>query len=111
MNTYTRCTFDMGHTSQVSYQMEAEDGRLDYIFIGGGRGDYKSLLSQYVQLTGAIPLIPKWAFGFWMSRCSYQTRQEIEEVVLRCEKEQGSDPCHSYRWLAEGWICRSMGMG
>ena len=23
-----------------------------------------------------------------MSRCSYQTRQEIEEVVLRCEKEQ-----------------------
>ena len=88
MNTYTRCSFDMGHTSQVSYQMEAEDGRLDYIFIGGGRGDYKSLLSQYVQLTGAIPLIPKWAFGFWMSRCSYQTRQEIEEVVLRCEKEQ-----------------------
>ncbi|MDY4928165.1 alpha-xylosidase [Clostridium fessum] len=88
LNTYTRCSFDMGHTSQVSYQMEAEDGCLDYIFIGGGRGDYKALLSQYVQLTGAIPLIPKWAFGFWMSRCSYQSRQEIEEVVLRCEKGQ-----------------------
>ena len=88
LNTYTRCSFDMGHTSQVSYQMEAEDGCLDYIFIGGGRGDYKALLAQYVQLTGTSPLIPKWAFGFWMSRCSYQSRQEIEEVVLRCEKEQ-----------------------
>ena len=61
--------------------------------------------------TVPIPLIPKWAFGFWMSRCSYQTRQEIEEVVLRCEKEQVPiRVIHIDGWQKDG-IRRSMGMG
>lgn len=87
LNTFTRCRFDMGHTSQVSYQIEAEDGGLDYLFWAEADRNYKSLLQQYVAMTGQIPMIPKWAFGFWMSKCSYQCRQEIEEVVLRAEKE------------------------
>lgn len=87
LNTFTRSTFDMGNTSQVSYQMAAEDGYLDYIFLAETRGDYKSLLQQYIGMTGAIPMIPKWAFGFWMSKCTYNNRKEIEDVVLRAEKE------------------------
>lgn len=87
LNTFTRCSFDMGFTSQVSYQMAAEDGCLDYIFLAGREKDYKGILSDYLKLTGQVPMIPKWAFGFWMSKCSYQSRQEIEEVVTRCQKE------------------------
>ena len=87
LNTYTRCEFDMGCTSQVSCRMSSQDGSLDYIFLAGSSGDYKALLRQYVSLTGEIPMIPKWAFGFWMSKCSYQTRREIEETVIRAEKE------------------------
>lgn len=86
-NTFTRCSFDMGHTSQVSYQMESEDGILDYIFLAGDDRDYKGILHSYLQLTGQIPLIPKWAFGFWMSKCSYRNRQEVEDVVNRCLQE------------------------
>ena len=87
LNTYTRSVFDMGAGSQVSYSMSAEDGFLDYVFLTGSPVDYKGLLAKYVEMTGKIPMVPKWAFGFWMSKCSYRSRQEIEEVVLRAEKE------------------------
>ncbi len=87
LNTYTRSAFDMGAGSQVSYSMSAEDGVLDYVFFAGSEGDYKGLLAGYVEMTGKIPMIPKWALGFWMSKCSYRSRQEIEDVILRAEKE------------------------
>ena len=48
--------------------------------------DYKKLLQQYLQLTGQIPMIPQWAFGFWMSKCSYMSRKEIEDVVDKAEQ-------------------------
>lgn len=99
LNTYTRCTFDMGCSSQVSYQMAAEDGVLDYIFLAGGDRDYRGILREFRDLTGPVPLIPKWAFGFWMSRCSYQNRQEIEDVVNRClEEDIPIDVIHIDGW-------------
>lgn len=88
LNTYTRSGFDMGAGSQVGYSMSAEDGVLDYIFFAGSKRDYKGLLARYSGMLGNIPVIPKWAFGYWMSKCSYRSRQEIEEVVLRAEKEE-----------------------
>lgn len=99
LNTYTRCSFDMGHTSQVSYQMASEDAYLDYILFAEPSGDYKSLLRQYISLTGEIPMIPKWAFGFWMSKCTYQNRQEIETVVNRAaETDIPIDVVHIDFW-------------
>lgn len=85
LNTFTRCSFDMGHTSAVSYRMETEDAYLDYILFAQPETDYKAVLRQYIKLAGEIPMIPKWAFGFWMSRCSYRSRQEIEEIVQQAE--------------------------
>lgn len=99
LNTYTRSAFDMGAGSQVSYTMSAEDGVLDYVFMAGAPTDYKGLLARYVEMTGKIPMIPKWAFGFWMSKCSYRNRQEIEEVVLRAKKEDiAIDVIHIDGW-------------
>lgn len=105
MNTFTRCTFDMGSASQVGYQMTAEDGYLDYIFLAEPTGDYKKLLQQYITLTGAVPMIPKWAFGFWQSRCTYQSREEIETVVNRALEEQVPiDVIHIDFWQKEGYL-------
>lgn len=99
LNTFTRSVFDMGCTSQVSWQMEAEDGCLDYFFFVEPSGDYKSLLRQYIDLTGGIPMIPKWAFGFWMSKCSYQNRREIEEVAEKAAQYQlPVDVIHIDNW-------------
>ena len=105
MNTFTRCTFDMGNASQVGYQMTAEDGYLDYIFLAEPTGDYKKLLQQYITLTGAVPMIPKWAFGFWQSRCTYQSREEIETVVNRALQEQVPiDVIHIDFWQKDGYL-------
>ncbi len=84
LNTYSRTHFNMGMSSHVSYTMEAEDSCLDYyVFMNR---DYKELLSDYTAFSGRSPMIPRWAFGFWMSRMSYMTRQEVEEIVTQMEK-------------------------
>ena len=79
LNTYTRTHFNMGADSAVSYTMEAEDPCLDYYLFCNR--DYRGLLMDYTALSGRSPMIPRWAFGFWMSKMSYITRQEVEETV------------------------------
>ena len=37
-------------------------------------------------MTGGIPLIPKWAFGYWQSKCSYLCRKQVEEVAADAAK-------------------------
>ena len=91
LNTYTDNVFDMGVGSGVSYGMESADRMLDYMLFCNR--DYKGLLSDYTALTGRSPMIPKWAFGLWMSRCSYQTQ---EEVVERCQPK-GSPQGQGFR--------------
>lgn len=79
MNTYTRTHFNMGATSGVSYTMETEDPYLDYYMFCNR--DYKGLIRDYTALSGRSAMIPRWAFGFWMSRMSYMCREELEEIV------------------------------
>ena len=79
MNTFTRTHFNMGATSGVSYTMETEDPYLDYYMFCNR--DPKGLLQDYTALSGRSAMIPRWAFGFWMSRMSYMCRAELEEVV------------------------------
>ena len=79
MNTFTRTHFNMGATSGVSYTMEAEDPYLDYYMFCNR--DYKGLIQDYTSLSGRSAMIPRWAFGFWMSRMSYMSREELEEIV------------------------------
>lgn len=102
LNTFTRCEFDMGNTSQVSYQMQTEDAYLDYIFLAEPSRDYKALLQQYISMMGEIPMIPKWALGFWMSKCTYRSRQEIEDVVTKAiEYDIPIDVIHIDFWQTQ----------
>lgn len=105
LNTFTRCHFDMGFTSQVSYQMISEDSYLDYCFYAQEDADYKELLKQYLVSTGEIPMIPKWALGFWISKCSYQNRAEIEEVVTTArDLKLPLDVIHIDNWQRKGEV-------
>ena len=91
LNTFTRSSFDMGASSWISYQMGSDDPILDYIFLAEESKDY--------QITGQIPMIPQWAFGFWMSKCSYMSRKEVEDVVADAEKFGiGIDVIHIDGW-------------
>jgi len=83
MNTFTRTHFNMGATSAVSYTMETEDPYLDYYMFCNR--DYKGLIRDYTALSGRSAMIPRWAFGFWMSRMSYMSRAELEQIVEQME--------------------------
>lgn len=83
MNTFTRTHFNMGATSAVSYTMETEDPYLDYYMFCNR--DYKGLVQDYTALSGRSAMIPRWAFGFWMSRMSYMNRSELEDIVRKMD--------------------------
>ena len=84
LNTFTRTHFNMGTTSGVSYTMETEDPYLDYYMFCNR--DYKGLIRDYTALSGRSSMIPRWAFGFWMSRMSYMSRSELEEIVEQMQR-------------------------
>lgn len=99
LNTFTRSSFDMGASSWISYQIGSDDPVLDYIFLAEESRDYKRLLQQYLQITGQIPMIPQWALGFWMSKCSYRSRKEIEDVIDEADRLGiGIDVIHIDNW-------------
>lgn len=100
LNTYTKTEFNMGATSEVSYTMQTLDPYIDY-YVFCNR-DYKGLIRDYTALSGRSDMIPKWAFGFWMSKMSYFTREEVESVVCRAaDFGMSMDVIHIDAWQDE----------
>lgn len=84
VNTFTKTRFDMGAFSEVSYTMFSGDAYIDY-YVFCNRS-YKGLIRDYTEKSGRSAMIPKWSLGFWMSKMSYMTREEVEGVVSRAEE-------------------------
>ncbi len=77
-NSY-RTTFDLGHTTQEYAGYAADGGVLDYYFFQGP--SMKKVLGRYTELTGRMPLPPRWALGNQQSRYSYYPASMVEEIV------------------------------
>ncbi|MGX1900503.1 glycoside hydrolase family 31 protein [Thermolongibacillus altinsuensis] len=75
-NTF-KTTFDF--RSNSVYSFAADGGQLDYYVFAGPHP--KDVLEQYTDLTGRMPLPPKWAIGYHQSRYSYETEQEVRELA------------------------------
>ena len=45
--------------------------------------NYAKLMRSYCQITGLPEAPPEWAFGIWLSRCSYASQREVLEVARR----------------------------
>lgn len=76
-NTH-KTTFDF-QTADDEYCFSAEGGAIDYYILAGPAP--KDVLEQYTDLTGRMPIPPKWALGYHQSRYSYETEQEVKELV------------------------------
>lgn len=101
LNTFTRTEFDMGAGSGVSCTMSSHDPYLDYYMFCNR--SYKGLIRDYTALSGRSPMIPKWAFGFWMSKMSYMSRAEVEAVVKRASDfGMSMDVIHIDGWQTSG---------
>jgi alpha-D-xyloside xylohydrolase len=70
---------------QVSWHGSAGD-LADYYVMAGPTAD--QAVAEYRHLTGAAPLFPKWAYGFWFSRNKFDNQQQILDAAKKFRDEQ-----------------------
>jgi len=78
LNTGAVVTADVGHSRPSVFGLTVADPSIDLYLIAGDTP--KERLREYAELTGRAPVPPLWAFGYWMGRCRYHSRAEVEEV-------------------------------
>jgi alpha-D-xyloside xylohydrolase len=64
---------------------ESAPAGVDYYFVAGDTMD--GVIAGYRSLTGAAPMFPRAAFGFFMSKERYKTQDRLIEVVRSFRKE------------------------
>lgn len=79
-NNTSRTLFDLGELVKDVYSFEAADGQIDYFFFYDGRGELDGLVDSLTSVTGRSAMLPKWAYGYHMSRFSY-TEADLQEVL------------------------------
>ncbi len=84
-----RGRFDLGHTMSDRLRYEAATGELCVYFFSGPT--IPDILNRYTQLTGRMPLPPRWMLGYHQSRWSYFPESEVRE--LAAEFRQRRIPC------------------
>ncbi len=83
-----------------SYTFRAEASNLDYYFIYGP--GLRGVLNKYSHLTGYSPQPPDWSFGIWMSRCYYETEDEVREIARRLREKEL--PCDVINLDGRAWL-------
>jgi alpha-D-xyloside xylohydrolase len=98
VHTSAPVTFDFGKTYDRHNVVYTGDESLDlFVFLG----DPKQVLSEYTALTGRSPVPPLWSFGFWMSRITYKSEDEVRAVASKLREQRiPSDVIH----LDTGWF-------
>ena len=104
INTTAPLTLDIGHTSNLANNIFLYDYNCDiYVFCGTP----KEILSEYTAITGRSPMPPAWSFGLWMSRISYKSQAEVEDVAQKLRDYK--IPCDVIHidtgWFEQDWRC------
>lgn len=63
---------------RMSFWSEFADA-IDFYIITAKNMD--GVISGYRELTGKVPMLPRWAYGFWQSKERYKTRREIMDLA------------------------------
>lgn len=104
VHTSVPVTFDFGYSSDQANVIYLGDPFLDlFIFLG----EPKEVLEAYTALTGRSPVPPLWSFGFWMSRITYQSEDEVRNVAKALREHKV--PCDVIHidtgWFERDWCC------
>jgi alpha-D-xyloside xylohydrolase len=62
----------------MAFRSEAAQA-VDYYFLYGP--DPEKIIAEYREFTGAAPLLPRWAYGFWQCRERYSSQQQILDTA------------------------------
>jgi alpha-glucosidase len=71
--------FDLGATKPGFWQMQTRGPELDYYLIYGASP--AEVLATYAELTGRMPLPPKWALGYHQCRWSYESEAVVKTLA------------------------------
>ncbi|MBO7183868.1 MAG: alpha-xylosidase, partial [Bacteroidales bacterium] len=95
----------MADHSTRSAQVMVEEPVIDTFIIGGDTPE--RILYHYRQLTGFPSMPPTWSFGTWMSRMTYFSADEVQEICDRMRAE--GYPCDVIHldtgWFKTDWLC------
>lgn len=89
-----RIEMDIGHTNDAEINITLQgDSLIAYFFAGPTPAD---VLQQYTELTGHMPIPPRWAIGYHQCRWSYLSEEQVRQVASRLRER--NHPCDSI-WL------------
>ena len=79
-----------------SYLWTDVDDELDYYFIYGP--EFDQIVRGIRQLTGMVPMLPRWAFGYIQSKEHYASQMELLEIVDEYRKRDLPLDCIVQDW-------------
>ena len=105
LHTTSFAKFSLADHSTRSAQVLVEEPVVDCFLIGGDSPE--EILFGYRQLTGFPTMPPLWSFGTWMSRMTYFSADEVNEI---CDRMRAEDyPCDVIHldtgWFETDWLC------
>ena len=104
-HTSDYCKLSLADHSTRSVQFMNDHATLDVFLIGGKTPE--EILKGYRMLTGFPAMPPLWSFGIWMSRMTYFSADEVEDICNRLRREHY--PCDVIHldtgWFRTDWLC------
>jgi alpha-D-xyloside xylohydrolase len=104
-HTSDYCKLSLADHSTRSVQFMCDRATIDCFLIGGNTPE--EILRGYRMLTGFPEMPPTWSFGIWMSRMTYFSADEVEEICDRMRREHY--PCDVIHldtgWFRTDWLC------
>lgn len=104
-HTSDYCKLSLADHSSRSVQFLCDHATLDVFLIGGKTPE--EILKGYRMLTGFPAMPPLWSFGIWMSRMTYFSADEVEDICDHLRREHY--PCDVIHldtgWFRTDWLC------
>ena len=104
-HTSDYCKLSLADHSSRSVQFMCDRATLDVFLIGGQSPE--EILRGYRMLTGFPQMPPLWSFGIWMSRMTYFSADEVDDICDRLRREHY--PCDVIHldtgWFRTDWLC------
>ncbi len=104
-HTCAHSKLSLADISTRSVEFLSDQAMLDVFLIAGDSAE--EILRGYRDLTGYPTMPPLWSFGTWMSRMTYFSADEVNEICERMRREHY--PCDVIHldtgWFKTDWLC------
>ena len=104
-HTCAHSKLSLAGVSTRSVEFLSDQALLDVFVIGGD--SIEEIIRGYRDLTGYPSMPPLWSFGVWMSRMTYFSADEVNEICDRMRREHY--PCDVIHldtgWFKTDWLC------